>query len=104
MRAPPEVVVLLARVIGGSDDTSVQHISVRHLFVEDRRADSWFQEGQRGPWNQAHVVPIRAQFTPFCLSGPSKHSSIKNLCVTKGRFVSTGLLFELIDKDKRANA
>ena len=76
------------------------------LKAEERHVDSWARDGQDGRWTRVHRSARRALFTPFKVAGgPSAKTPLKRLRITRGKYLSSGRSFKIIDDwSVRANA
>jgi hypothetical protein len=74
--------------------------------AEERHVDSWAREGVEGRWTRVHRSARRALFTPFKVAGgPNAKTPLKRLRITRGKYLSSGRTFKVIDDwTVRANA
>ena len=74
--------------------------------AEERHVDSWAKEGVGGHWTRVHRSARRALFIPFKVAGgPSAKTPLKRIRITRGKYISGGKTFKIIDDwTFRANA
>jgi hypothetical protein len=87
----------------------IDNVKTPHMpkpTAADRHVDSWSREGKDGRWTRVHRSARRSLFTPFKVSGgPSLKSPLKKIRITRGKFLSSGKTFKIIDDwSVRANA